>query len=121
MKKYNRVMLGRQSMFAVECIEKGFIGVDCGLNQDLSDDLVDDWREFNAKFRPIWLSTRPDSTKIAAGLQCGMTWTLSKGLQIGDIVLSPQATNTSQSPNYSIKEKSSGTPDESTVRPCRTS
>jgi len=100
MKKYNRVMLGRQSMFAKECIEKGFIGVDCGLYQDLSDELVDDWREFNAKFRPIWLSTRPNSTKISAGLQCGMTWTLSKGLKI---VLSPDGTG-----SYAVGEITSG-------------
>jgi restriction system protein len=103
MKKYNRVMLGRQSMFAGECIEKGFIGVNCGLDQDLSNDLVDDWRDFNAKFRPIWLSTRPHKKKVSAGLQCGMTWTLSKGLQIGDIVLSPDGSG-----SYAVGEITSG-------------
>ena len=66
MKKYNRVMLGRQSMFASECIERVHWSRLC-LNQDLSDDLLDDWREFNAKFRPIWLSTRPTAPELLQG------------------------------------------------------
>lgn len=85
-------MLGKQSMFAGECIEKGFIGVDYGIHQDLSNYLTEDVREFNAKFRPIWLSTHPGKSKVAAGLTCGMTWTLCKGLKIGDIVISPDGT-----------------------------
>ena len=103
MKKYNRVMLGKQSMFADECIEKGFIGVNCGLDEDLSNDLGDGYHVFNAKFRPIWLSTRPHKTKVVAGLQCGMTWTLAKGLQIGDIVLSPDGSG-----SYAVGEITSG-------------
>lgn len=89
MKQYNRVMLGRKSKFADECLERGFIGVDYEIHQDLTHELVDDWREFNAKFRPIWMSTHPGKSKVAAGLTCGMTWTMCKGLNVGDMVISP--------------------------------
>lgn len=92
MKQYNRVMLGRKSCYADECIQNGYVGHDGGLRRDLSHELVDDWRDFNRKFRPIWLSIYPGESKISAGLHCGMTWTLSKGLKVGDIVLSPDGT-----------------------------
>ena len=34
------------------------------------------------------------TTKISAGLACGMTWTLCSGLNIGDVVLCPSGRNT---------------------------
>jgi restriction system protein len=37
----------------------------------------------------VFLEQNPDKTKIAAGLACGMLWTISKGIQIGDVVLCP--------------------------------
>lgn len=89
MKTYIRVMLGRRSMYATECIEGGFIGTDYGIHQDLSNNLPDEWREFNKQFIPVYLANNPGQSKIAAGLACGMTWTVAKELQKGDIVLSP--------------------------------
>lgn len=89
MKRYSRVMLGRQSKHAEECLSQGFVGVDFGLDIDLTEKLYDNWRDFNAEFIPYIQQKRPDKTKVAAGLNCGMTWTLCKGLEIGDVVLSP--------------------------------
>lgn len=89
MKKYNRVMAGHRSMHASMCFDEGFIGVDYGLPYDLTHDLPEVWREFNAKFVPIWMETHPGKSRIAAGLACGSVWTVSKGLKIGDIILTP--------------------------------
>jgi restriction system protein len=89
MKGYFRVMLGRKSSFAAECLRDGFIGTDFEINEDLSANLPDSWREFNKKYIPIFLKNRPDKTKIGAGLACGALWTVSKGIKRGDIVLSP--------------------------------
>lgn len=89
MKKYYRLMLGKQSVHAAECFAGGFIGTDFDIRQDLSQDLVDDWREFNEKFRPIYMAGHPGKTKIGAGLACGFTWTVAKGIQKGDMVLCP--------------------------------
>lgn len=86
---YYRVMLGRKSMHAPECFAGGFIGTDYGIKEDLTGKLPDGWREFNRQFIPIYLANRPDKTKIGAGLACGALWTVSKGIQKGDIVLSP--------------------------------
>ena len=89
MKGYFRVMLGRKSAFAAECLRDGFIGTDFEVNEDLSANLPDSWREFNKKYIPIFLKNRPEKTKIGAGLACGALWTVSKGIKRGDVVLSP--------------------------------
>ena len=89
MKKYNRVMLGRGGKFAKTCYQNGYIGADFELEIDLSDSLYDNWRDFNKKFIPIWMDKVPGKSKTAAGLACGFLWTIVKGLQIGDVVLSP--------------------------------
>lgn len=92
MKKYVRIMLGRKSIYFEECYRGGFIGASYGIEQDLSQHLPDNWREFNKVFIPIFLKARPHKTKVAAGLACGMLHTVSKGISIGDIVLCPDGT-----------------------------
>ena len=89
MTKYIRIMPGKASMHADECFEGGFIGVDFDLKLDLTGKLPENWREFNRAFIPVWLESHPGKSKISAGLACGMTWTVAKGLSIGDIVISP--------------------------------
>jgi len=88
-RSFYRIMLGPGSTHAEECFDGGFIGGDWGINQDLSEDLVDNWRDFNKKFRPVFLAAHPEKTKIAAGLACGMLWTICKGLSTDDVVLCP--------------------------------
>ena len=92
-------MLGRRSVHAAECFQGGFIGTDFDIEQDLTADLPDQWRDFNAKFIPIFLAGHPDKTKIGAGLACGALWTVSKGIQIGDTVLCPDGSG-----NYRVGE-----------------
>lgn len=92
MKNYYRVMLGRRSVFAADCFARGFIGVDFDLPLDLTNRLPEEWRAFNKEFIPIYLANRPEKTKIAAGLACGVTWTVCKGINKGDIVISPDGT-----------------------------
>jgi restriction system protein len=88
-KNYYRVMLGKQSVHAQACFAGNFIGADMGISQDLTGHLPDDWRTFNAEFRPVWLQGHPGKSKISAGLSCGFLWTVSKGIAIGDFVLCP--------------------------------
>jgi restriction system protein len=89
MKNYYRVMFGQKSVYAEECFAGNFIGTDFGINQDLTHKLPEQWRVFNKEFIPIYLATHPNKTKIGAGLACGALWTVSKGIQRGDIVLCP--------------------------------
>lgn len=89
MKSYYRVMLGKKSIYVQECIAGDFIGVDFGIRQDLSTHLTESWRQFNQEFIPVFLQNQPDKTRVAAGLACGMLWTVSKGIQVGDLVLCP--------------------------------
>ena len=89
MKKYNRVMLGRGAMYAKECRDNGYIGAHFDIDVDLSDSLYENWRDFNKKFIPLWMSNVPGKSTTSAGLACGFLWTIVKGLKIGDIVLCP--------------------------------
>ena len=89
MKKYNRIMLGQGSKFAKMCHEEGYIGAEFDIFIDLSNDLYENWRDFNKKFIPIWMANVPGKSTTSAGLACGFLWTIIKGLQIGDIVLCP--------------------------------
>ena len=89
MKGYYRLMLGKGSERLQECLEGNFICVGFNIHQDLSQKLPDDWRSFNREFIPIYLENNPDKTKVAAGLACGAIWTVSKGMNTGDIIISP--------------------------------
>jgi restriction system protein len=92
MKSYYRVMLGQKSVHAEECFTGNFIGTDFGINHDLTKKLPDEWREFNKEFIPVYLTAHADKTRIGAGLACGALWTVSKGIQRGDVVLCPDGT-----------------------------
>ncbi len=89
MKNYYRIMLGRKSAFAEEAYKGNFIAAGFIDDRDLTHHLPDNWRDFNKQFIPIFLEQNPDKTKIAAGLACGMLWTICKGVQVGDIALCP--------------------------------
>lgn len=88
-KSYYRVMLGKGSIHAEECHQGGYIGTDFMPEIDLTHKLPKDWRQFNKQFIPIYQEQNPGKSKIAAGLACGALHTVSKGIQQGDIILSP--------------------------------
>jgi len=90
MPSYYRIMAGAKSVFAQEFLEGGFIAANWNIDQDLTHDLPDDWREFNHRFIPVYLKARPEKTKISAGLACGMLHTICKGIKQDDIVLTPR-------------------------------
>ena len=89
MRSYYRIMLGAKSVHAEECYRGNFIGADFDIKQDLSGNLPDNWRDFNATFIPIYLENHPGKSRVSAGLSCGALWTVSKGINVGDIVLCP--------------------------------
>lgn len=88
--------MGGGGSHAAQCLREGFIGVHWGFKEDLTGQFGDDWRDFNARFRPVYLHRHPDGTPVAAGLACGMLWTVGRGMNIGDIVLCPDATGAFQ-------------------------
>lgn len=94
MTSYYRLMLGKGSAYVDECVEHGFVGADFDIHEDLTGQLPDDWRDFNKKFIPVFMANVQGKTKVAAGLACGMLWTISKGMQEGDVVLTPTGTGT---------------------------
>lgn len=102
MPEFYRVMLGRASKYAQQCLDGGFIGADFSIDEDLSHNLPENWRDFNQHYRPIYLSIYPDKSKISAGLACGALWTVSKGIKAGDVVLSPDGLG-----NYLVGEVAS--------------
>ncbi len=89
MKSYYRVMLGKKSVHANECFKGSFMGTDFGVQVDLAQKLYENWREFNHEFIPVFLQANPEKSRVAAGLACSAIWTVSKGLKVADIILSP--------------------------------
>ena len=89
MKNYYRIMLGAKSIYADKCYNDTFIGADFNIDWNLSKVLHENWREFNKEQIPLWMKNHPGKSKVAAGLACGFTWTVSKGILKGDIVLCP--------------------------------
>lgn len=68
MRNFYRLMLGEKSVHAKECFAGGFVGVDFGLHQDLTDQVPSEWRAFNKRFIPVYFEHRPDTTsRITAG------------------------------------------------------
>lgn len=89
MTKYYRLMLGQGSKFADDCCKGNFVGIDFGISEDLKNQLPSNWKEFNEKFIPKYLKLNPEKSKRAAGLACATLWMVSKGMEIGDILLCP--------------------------------
>jgi len=110
MRNYYRIMLGAKSAYADECFKGSFIGADFDINQDLTNELTENWRDFNHKFIPIWLKPHPEKSKVSAGLSCGALWTIAKGIKIGDIILSPNGSGAyyvgEVTSNYYYQERS---------------
>lgn len=93
-RSYYRIMLGRNSNMAQQCFDGGYIASGgWGIETDLSQYLNDDARQFNQHFIPIYLEKRPDKTKMAGALACGMLHTICHKIQVGDIVLCPDGNN----------------------------
>ena len=84
-------MLGKAGMFAEDCLQGGFVGVDFDIEMDLTTALEtsEEWRDFNKNMVPLYLEKRPDKTTTAAGLACGNLFTVCKWMREGDIVLCP--------------------------------
>ena len=89
MKNYYRIMLGRESAFAIECREEGFVGGDWDFSESIEQYLVEDMQTFNQAVIPIFLENHPERTNLAAASACGMLYAICKSIQVGDIVLSP--------------------------------
>ena len=88
-KKISRLRTGRNQEWFKPFYEGNFIGASFGLEMDLSNDLFDNWREFNKKFIDYIIKIHPDKSRVGAGLNCGVIWTLAKGLTKDAIVLCP--------------------------------
>jgi len=89
MKTFYRIMLGRQSVHAAECFAGNFIGADFDIDQDLTGQLPELWRDFKHKLVPFYLKIHPEKSRIAAGLSCGFLHTVTKAIETGDYVLCP--------------------------------
>lgn len=89
MRNYYRVFLGSGGRHIATCVENGFIGVDYGFKESLSPYLSDDNAESRTKMRPTYFKYNPNQSPVGAGLSCSVLWTVSQGMQRGDVVICP--------------------------------
>src|SRR5690242_12824215 len=97
MKNYYRVMLGKKGAYAQECFAGNYIGVtgysdDSAVDENLSGLISDDWRTFTHAFMPVYMNAHPEKSRVRAGHVSWILWTVARGIQTGDIVLSPDGT-----------------------------
>lgn len=85
---YYRVSLGKGAAFAAQARDEGWVGTGWLDDIDLSGAFPENWRDFNKKYIPVLLERGEAASNISAGLGCGMTWTVAKGIRVGDVVLS---------------------------------
>ena len=64
---YYRIMLGKKSSYAQQCHEEKWFGGGWDISQDLTKELTDNWRDFNAKFVPVYLKANPGKSKSLSG------------------------------------------------------
>ena len=65
---YKRIRLGAGGSELEGCIKDGFAGLDYGIGEDLTGKFGASWKEFNARFTPVWLQRNPGKGKGVAGL-----------------------------------------------------
>ena len=95
-RSFYKVMLGRASSAADEARVHSFIGADYRVQVDLSNRLPDKWQDFNEEWIPYFLAEGGKPNRVSAGLAAGQLWTVAKGIQVGDIVLSPTDTSSGE-------------------------
>lgn len=89
MTKYRRIRLGKGARYRDLCLEEGFVGLDYGLDVDLTGRFSPQLSDFSAEFAPVIMAKDPERTKVAAGIGCSAIWGLCASLDEGDIVLTP--------------------------------
>lgn len=94
MTNYYRVFLGRGGVFADQAFREGWIGTGWIEDIDLTGKFPENWKDFNAQFISIVMEQNGIPSKVGAGLACGMTWTLGRGLGKGDVVISSDSSDT---------------------------
>lgn len=88
MTRYFRVSLGEQGKDSAQAFTEGWIGTGWMAGIDLTNELPETHAQFRRKFNPIILESGEVTTPVAAGLACGMTFTVAAFMKPGDIVLS---------------------------------
>lgn len=91
MPNFYRVSLGEQGKDADLALHQGWIGTGWLSDIDLTGKLPETHAQFRREFNPVILEIQEVKTPIAAGLACGMTFTVSKFMEIGDVVFSGKA------------------------------
>ncbi len=84
-----KVMLGKGSMYAPLCVQKGFLGADFDVIENLEPRLKDVIESFIDTMTSSLMEIDSSRSKRAANLGANSLWLVCKGIQEGDIVLSP--------------------------------
>lgn len=84
-----KVMAGSQSSLAEQCFTDGFVGVDYGIDADLTESLSQGEEAFRTHWRQHLLELAPEKGLQSAGVRAGQVWLLSAAVSVGDLVVTP--------------------------------
>lgn len=86
--KYLRLRTGRDHSWFDHFKKNNYVGVSFGLDVDISNHLYENWRDFNSKYIDLVIKkSNGEKSRVGAGLNCGVIWTLSKGIEIGATII----------------------------------
>ena len=78
-KKYLRVILGAKSIYASECFQGGFAGINFMEGENFTGKFLPTHREFNKKFIPKYLQQNPEKSKEKSdGIRANFTGTTAQ-------------------------------------------
>ncbi|MCP4566139.1 MAG: DUF91 domain-containing protein [FCB group bacterium] len=103
MKSYYRFMLGKGSIYADEGFNNNFVGVDNGVDRDMSDTTQLDRKSFNNMIVPLYMDTHPEKPKAKAHLSSGVLFRVVQSINEGDIIICPDGAG-----RYHVGEVTSG-------------
>jgi len=84
-------MLGKKRMYTELCHNDKFIGAYYRITEDLSNKLVDDKDLTIDGIKETYKNYNNGKNIISTGLDCGQLWKICKGINIDDIIISPDS------------------------------
>jgi restriction system protein len=90
-----KVMAGAQSSLADICFAEGFVGVDYGLQGDLTFSLAAGEEAFRSRWREHLVGLSPDRSTQSAAVRAGQVWLLGAAVSEGDLIVTPTGVSSS--------------------------
>jgi len=105
---YYRIVLGPKSAHLQDCLDKGLVGINYGIHEDLTPTVAKGEEVFRSSVRDRFLELNPEKSRPSGALAAGSLWALTAGMEIGDIVLVSDGQGASGKGGYHVARVTGG-------------